>query len=140
MRFLKQTNKFNCGPTAIINCLKDHGFNFTAKDLPEISHQVDCNPVFGTNEFMILAYLSEFFSYKVILEPTELPTKFIMLYETSQLAHIVYVTQTGTQYLVTNYLDESSRKFTHKLFTEKEILELLQFQDQIIPNIVEIFR
>ena len=141
MRFLKQTNEYTCGPVAIINCLKDHGYSFTKADLPEISHQVDCDPVFGTNQIMTLAYLSEFLKFRIILEPklSDLTDKFLMLYETSQVAHIVYVTKKENYYIVTNYLNESSRKFIHELMTPEEIVTLLRFQDSIIPNIIPVF-
>lgn len=48
MRWLRQRDKYNCGPIALINLAKWRGESVTGRDLPHYQKLCKCEPVLGT--------------------------------------------------------------------------------------------
>lgn len=69
MRFLKQKDRFRCGPVALVNALKWSGKKSTSKDLIKISHLLKTKPKTGTYIHNIEKVVDKFFKNSMLEAP-----------------------------------------------------------------------
>jgi hypothetical protein len=72
MRYVKQTDRFRCGPVAIVNAIKWSGGTATRKSLPTIDEQCHCKAPGGTmptNLAKAIAKYGDLFTAKRYFNP-----------------------------------------------------------------------
>lgn len=63
MRFIRQTDKFRCGPVAIINALKYYSLPYTRKDIKILSKRLNTRPKRGTTFSSLDKFISKKFNH-----------------------------------------------------------------------------